>query len=108
MAAEVEVYNDHKLCKPHVPYVLSNWCYIDSLDGEELVDGEELMIVWADGHASKEKLYVDKHSEPYNDMGHTYDMSVVKAYVQVPIHGALAKVRLVEARVQSATRVKGE
>ena len=61
MASKLEVYNDHKLCKTHIPYVLSNWCYVDSLDGEELKEGEKLVIVWADGMRTEEKLIVDKH-----------------------------------------------
>lgn len=92
---------------PGIPYVYSNWCYMDALDEHILKDGEILEITWADGHVTQEKIVVEEKSEPYQDMGHTNYMSVTKAFVLVDTRGTKAKIRLVEAKVQKAVRVGG-
>lgn len=48
-----EKYGSHDECKPHIPYVLSDCGYYDSLDEDELRDGDELEVLWADGTWSR-------------------------------------------------------
>ncbi len=93
--------------KPGIPYVYSNWCYMDSLDARALTDGELLEITWADGQVTRERVVVERDSTSYTDMGHTNYMPITKAYVIIDSHGAKAKIRLVEAGVKKAVRVGG-
>lgn len=90
-------YNNHEEFEKHVPYVYSNWCYIDSLDGKPFQDGERVLVEWMDGALSLENVVVVHQMEPYDDMGHTYEMPVDKAYLRVPVHGAAALISIFDA-----------
>jgi hypothetical protein len=93
---KVIAINDHKEAPKHRPYVFSNWCYLDSLDGRVLADGERLLVTWPDGSTSTEKITVLQNSETVNDMGHDCQIQVTEAYVQAVVRGAKMKVRLLE------------
>ena len=98
--------NDHKKCPKNTPYVFSNWCYMDSLDGKELADKEILEVTWPDGSITTERISVRLHYDTICDMGHDTQIPVSEAYVTAPVRGANMKVRLIEA-INHAKRVKG-
>ena len=99
----MKAYGSHDECEKHVPYVYSQWCYIDSLDGKPLKHGEILRIQWPDGSWSKERVVLEHGFDTINDMGHNCEIVVDRAYVEVGHRGAKTKVRLGEA-AKSAER----
>lgn len=94
----MEYLSDHKGYPKHEIYVLSNWCYYDSLDGAELRDGEELELTWPDGHVERQKILVKKRSVEVSDMGHPWTTPITEAFIVVPYHGfdALLQLSLVQ------------
>ncbi len=97
------VYDEYP---PHIPYVLSNWCYCDALDGDVLRSGDVLDIVWADGTSSREEIVVERDSESTSDMGHACKIPITKAYATTAARGTTARIRLVTAGVKSAVLIK--
>ena len=93
---KVIAINDHKEAPKHRPYVFSNWCYLDSLDGDVLADGVRLLVTWPDGSTSTEKITVIQRNETVHDMGHDCQILVTEAYVKSVVRGATLKVCLLE------------
>jgi hypothetical protein len=91
-----EFYGKHSECKEHVPYVYSQWCYCDSLDGEVLRTGDVLDVTWKDGTSSRETIDVEESTHTVNDMGHPYDCGVTRAFISTLFHGGVAKARLLD------------
>lgn len=101
-----EKYGSHDECKPHVPYVLSNWCFADSLDGKRLESGDELEITWRDGNTSRATVRLRTSFTTIGDMGQECAVPISRAYVPAVVHGADTHIRLVEAGVTSAVLIK--
>lgn len=78
----------------------SNWCYIDRLDGTDLVDGETLIIKWPDGQFQQTKIVVQRESQSYQDHGHTGEIPVSTAYILAYHRGVQVKVPLVGLEAQ--------
>lgn len=91
-----EIYGKHDECKEHVPYVFSDWCYLDSLDGTPLREGDVLDVTWKDGTTSRETISVEESTYEVNDMGHPFACPVSKAFATTLLHGGVAKARLFE------------
>lgn len=71
-----------------------NWCYIDRLDGEDLQDGERVIVTWPDGVEEEHRVIVTQIHRTAGDMGHETVIPIRRAYVAVRIHGAEALVNL--------------
>lgn len=71
-----------------------NWCDYDRLDGVDLWNGEPLLLKMPDGTERECTVVLKESSYRISDMGSPYDVPVKTAYVEVPVNGAVAKMRL--------------
>ena len=71
-----------------------DWCDIDRLHGNALVDGEKLEVMWPDGTTEAVKVHLVDHSYAVNDMGSMYNVPVLKAHADTLYHGARALIPL--------------
>lgn len=78
----------------------SNWCYLDRLDGKDLVDGEVLIVKWPDGQLQQTKIMVERKTQTYQDHGHNGEMPVSHAYVLAYHRGVQVRVPLVGLEAQ--------
>ena len=78
----------------------SNWCYVDRLDGTDLVDGEILIVKWPDGQLQQVKIVVERKSQSYQDHGIRNEMPVSKAHILAYHRGVQVKVPLVGLEAQ--------
>ena len=72
----------------------SNWCYIDRLEGQDLMSGDMLRMVFPDGTETKEKVLVEEYNEPSSDHGHPITIPIKKAFVWRKVSGIKTKVYL--------------
>lgn len=80
----------------------SNWCEYDQLDGNTLIDGEELCVQFPDGTSLDLRVTVVESSYEASDMGHPWRVPVRKAYWETKVRGIPVRVPLVGL---SASRV---
>jgi len=79
--------------------VYSNWGYWDRLDGENLVDGEKVIVRWPDGREGPKTVSVERTVELGNDMSHVIEVPSERAYITASVHGATVRLRLADADV---------
>lgn len=72
----------------------SNWCYIDKLDGQTIIDGEWVDVLWPDDTVTMQQVMMQRGSFEYDDMGHKCRGSDHKAYLNVSVRSVTAKVYL--------------
>lgn len=73
----------------------SNWGWIDRLDGQDLEDGEQILIHWPDDTILRETVVLVRTEETIMEMGRPYSTTRSKAYVKRTIHGVAVKVPIV-------------
>ncbi len=65
-----------------------NWfCDIDRLDEIDLKEGEDLELTFPDGTVERVQVLLHSEKQTYTDHGHTYSMTVSKAYFTLDYHG---------------------
>jgi hypothetical protein len=89
---------------PFVPInVYSNWCYIDRLNDNDIVDGEPVEVKWPDGTIERHKLRIDNGTMNVSDHGHDYAAPNRRSYIEIHHHGATARLDL---RDQTKVRLR--
>lgn len=81
----------------------SNWCEVDQLDGVDLKNNEVLKLKFPDGKVRKTKIKVKKTKEFVSDHGHSEQIPVSEAFIEIAQFGAKALVSIVN---WEAERVK--
>ena len=76
------------------------WCDVDHLHGDTLIEGEELEVLWPDGSYEGIKVHLVDKSYDISDMGHPYRVGVLKAYADTTYHGTRALIPLVGLKVR--------
>ena len=74
--------------------VISNWSYLDGLDGKPLEAGEAIRVAWPDGSTTEETVRIDRMVSRASDMGAPYELVTTHAIVVVSVRGASARLRL--------------
>lgn len=71
-----------------------DWSYIDKLDGQVILDGEWVEVLWPDDTVTKQPIRMYYGSFKYNDMGHEYTGSDEQAYLTAVLHAVQVKIYL--------------
>lgn len=72
----------------------SNWCYIDRLDGINLVDGERLEVTFPSGETLQVTCKIIDQSYDEMEMGRPTRIPVHRAYIQTKWKGQPCNVSL--------------
>lgn len=73
---------------------VSNWSYIDKLDGKDITDGESVEVQWPDDIITLTQLHIERGTFRYSDHGHEYDGANHRAFIWVIHHGATIRLDL--------------
>lgn len=75
--------------------VCRNWCSIDRLDGNDLKDGDRLILKWPDGQMQSVVIIVERKSVMYPDHGGSFKVTESHAYVVAYHRGVRVQVPIV-------------